>query len=123
EQLRPGHRGPTLPDRPPGPHHWPMAPVDIPKPLIETPSVDVGQPDTQGKLLVTQLAGGVLSRMDQGRADAAPLQRSHDLQVMELRDAGKVPAGQAVSEERPLPECFPHGSQLRSAMPPGGDTR
>ena len=30
--------------------------------------------------------------MDQGSADAAPLQRSHDLQVLQLRDPGKVPA-------------------------------
>ena len=67
-----------------------MAPVDIPEPFIEPPSVDVGQPDAQGKPLVTQPAGGVLTRVDQGRADAASLQRSNDLQVMELRDAGKV---------------------------------
>jgi len=69
-----------------------MAPVDIPEPLIEPPSVDVGQPDTQGKLLVTQSAGRVLTRVDQGSPDAAPLQRSYDLQVMELWDAGQVPA-------------------------------
>src|SRR5918995_7538637 len=69
-----------------------MAPVDIPEPLIEPPSVDVGQPDAHSKLLITQPAGGGLTRVDQGTADAAPLQRSHDLQVMELRDAGKVPA-------------------------------
>jgi hypothetical protein len=92
DQLRHGHRSPIITNRPPGPHHWPMAPVDIAEPLIEPTSVDVGQPDTQGKLLVTQPTGGVLTRMDQGRADAAPLQRSHDLQVMELGDAGKVPA-------------------------------
>ena len=92
DQLRHGHRSPIITNRPPGPHHWPMAPVDIAEPLIEPPSVDVGQSDTQGKLFVTQPAGGVLTRMDQGRADAAPLQRSHDLQVMELGDAGKVPA-------------------------------
>jgi len=45
DQLRHSHRGPIITDRPPGPDHWPMAPVDIPEPLIEPPSVDVGQPD------------------------------------------------------------------------------
>jgi hypothetical protein len=123
-----------------------MAPVDIPEPLIEPPSVDVGQPDAQGELLITQRAGGVLTGVDQGRADAAPLQRSHDLQVMQLRDAGKVSAdlrhvgwlphqihithgtvtqpgdeqhatplvlaGQAVSEEGALAECFHQGGKL-----------
>jgi hypothetical protein len=92
DQLRHGHRGPIITDRPPGPHHGPMAPVDIPEPFIEPTSVDVGQPDAQGKLLVTQPADGVLTRLDQGCADAAPLQQPHDLQVMELRDAGKVAA-------------------------------
>lgn len=92
DQLGHGHRGPIITDRPPGPHHWPMAPVDIPEPFIEPPSVDIRQPDTQGKPLIPQPAGGVLTRADQGRADAAPLQRSHDLQVLQLRDAGKVPA-------------------------------
>jgi hypothetical protein len=92
DQLRHGHRSAIITNRPPGPHHWPMAPVDIPEPLIEPPSVDVGQPDTQSNLLVTQSAGGVLTRMDQRRADAAPLQRPHDLQVLQLGDAGKVPA-------------------------------
>jgi hypothetical protein len=90
DQLRHSHRRPIIIDRPPGPHHWPMGPVDIPEPFIEPPSVDVGQPDAQGQLVVTQPAGGVLTRVDQGRADAASLQRSNDLQVMELRDAGKI---------------------------------
>jgi hypothetical protein len=152
DQLRHGHRSPIVTDRPPGPHHWPMAPVDIPEPFIEPPSVDVGQPDAQGKPLVTQPAGGILTRVDQGRADAAPLQRPHDLQVMELRDAGKVLAnlrhvgwlpqqirithgtvtqpgdeqhatplllaGQAVSEEWPLPERFHQGGKLGSSARP-----
>jgi hypothetical protein len=129
-----------------------MAPVDIPEPLIEPPSVHVGQPDTQGKPLITQPAGGVLTRMDQGRADAAPLQRSHDLQVIQMRDAGKVEAdfrhvgwlphqvhithgtviqpgneqhasplvlaSQAVSEERPLPECSHKRGKLGSSARP-----
>src|SRR5206468_5397442 len=49
-----GHHGPIITDRPPGPHHRPMAPVDIPKPLIEPPSLHVGQPHAQGKPLITQ---------------------------------------------------------------------
>jgi hypothetical protein len=44
DQLRHGHRRPIITNRPPGPHHWPMAPVDIPEPLIEPPSVDVANP-------------------------------------------------------------------------------
>ena len=69
-----------------------MAPVDIPEPLIEPPSVDVGQADAQREPLVTPPAGGVLTRVDEGGADTPPLQGPHDLQVIELRDAGKVPA-------------------------------
>jgi hypothetical protein len=69
-----------------------MAPVDIAEPLIEPPSIDVGQPDAQRKLLITQPTCRILTCVDQGRADAAPLQRPHDLQVIQLRDPGKIPA-------------------------------
>jgi len=92
DQLRHGHRNPIITHRPPGPHHRPMTPVDIPEPFMEPPSLDIGHPDTQGKPLISQPAGGVLTRADQGRADPAPLQRPHDLQVIQLRDPGKVPA-------------------------------
>jgi hypothetical protein len=62
---------------------WPArtttAASHIPEPFIEPPSLDIGHPDTQGKPLISQPAGGVLTRADQGRADPAPLQRPHDL--------------------------------------------
>jgi hypothetical protein len=87
-----GHRSPHHFGPPARSPPLAMASVDPPEPLIAPPSVDVGQPDAQGELLITQPAGGGLTRADQGRAAAAPLQRSHDLQVIQLRDAGKLPA-------------------------------
>ena len=69
-----------------------MAPVDIPKPFVESPSVEVVGSNAQGELVVPEPAGGILGRPDQGRPDAAPLERPDDLQVGELRHAGQMPA-------------------------------
>jgi hypothetical protein len=41
---------------------------------------------------VAELTGGVLAPADQGRADAAPLERAQDLQVAEGRHPREAPA-------------------------------
>ena len=69
-----------------------MTPVAIAEPLVQPPGAGVVHPNAQGEPPVAQPAGGVLPRLDQGAADAAPLKPAEDLEVDEHGHAGEMPA-------------------------------
>jgi hypothetical protein len=52
DQLGHGHRGPIITDRPPGPHHGPVAPVGIPSRSSSRRASTSAKPDPQSKPLV-----------------------------------------------------------------------